>query len=93
MPAACGGSPADYQILEEEDGDGVTRLVVLVHPALAADEQEVLRTFDRVLAAASGGGTAERLRRAGVVTVRRENPRLTGAGKSQAVARAGRSPG
>jgi hypothetical protein len=93
LPAACGGSPTDYQILEEEDGDGVTRLVVLVHPALAADEGAVLHTVDRVLAVAGGGGTAERLRRSGVVTVRREKPRMSAAGKSQSVARAGRTPG
>ncbi len=93
LPAACGGSPTDYQILEEEDGAGVTRLVVLVHPALTADEQAVLHTVDRVLAVAGGGGTAERLRRSGVVTVRRETPRMSAAGKSQSVARAGRTPG
>jgi hypothetical protein len=93
LPAACGGSPTDYQILEEEDGDGVTRLVVLVHPALAADEQAVLHTVDRVLAVAGGGGTAERLRRSGVVAVRREKPRMSAAGKSHSVARAVRTSG
>jgi phenylacetate-coenzyme A ligase PaaK-like adenylate-forming protein len=90
LPAACGGSPIDYQIVEEEDGNGFTRLVVRVHPELAADEAEVRRTVESVLAAATGGATAERLRRAGVVTVRREKPRLTRGGKSLAIERDGR---
>ena len=90
LPAACGGSPVDYQIVEEEDGNGFTRLVVRVHPELARRR---------------GGGCAGRwracsppppaarrrgrLRRAGVVTVRREKPRLTRGGKSLAVERGG----
>lgn len=93
LPSACGGSPTDYQIVEEEDGNGFTRLVVRVHPALAADERQVIHAVEGVLAAATGGATAERLRRAGVVTVRREPPRLSHGGKSLPVERGGAAHG
>jgi hypothetical protein len=87
LPAACGGSPTDYQIVEEEDAAGFTRLIVLVHPSVAADEEAVRATAEKVLATAAGGATAERLARAGTIVVRREVPRLTPAGKSLAVGR------
>ncbi len=89
LPASCGGSPADYQLLEQEDGTGLTRLVVRVDPAHAADEEAVCRTVYEVLVAASGGasGMAERLRRAGAVSVRREPPALSHGGKALGVTR------
>ena len=43
LPASCGGSPLDYQIVEEEDEHGFTRLTVRVHPSVAiASEQQVI---------------------------------------------------
>jgi phenylacetate-coenzyme A ligase PaaK-like adenylate-forming protein len=83
LPAACGGAPDDYQLVEEEAEDGWTRLVVRVAPGLAVDESVVIATLERVLLEAAGGARAEaeRLRRAGVVVVRRERPQFSRGGK------------
>jgi hypothetical protein len=39
LPARFGGSPLDYQLLEEEDQDGFTRLSLLVHPSIRLDSE------------------------------------------------------
>jgi hypothetical protein len=83
LPAACGGSPADYQILEEEDEDGLTRLVVRVEPTLDAEDAAIARATQDVLSTAAGGAgdLARRLRAGGVVSVRRERPEFSRGGK------------
>lgn len=92
LPAACGGTPADFQLVEEEGDDGWTRLVVRVAPEVAASDERVVETVLRVLAEASRGAPAlaERVRRADVVTVRRERPRFSRGGKLLAGERAWR---
>lgn len=46
LPKEFGGSSVDYQLLEAEDGDHVTRLFLLVNPDLPGiDEQRVLERF------------------------------------------------
>ena len=41
LPARFGGSPLDYQLMEEEDERGFTRLSLLVSPKLRiADESK-----------------------------------------------------
>jgi hypothetical protein len=43
LPSEFGGGPGDYQLLEEEDGTGQTRLTLLVHPKVGdLDEPSVL---------------------------------------------------
>jgi hypothetical protein len=43
LPARFGGSPLDYQLLEEEDDKGFTRLSLLVSPKVEiADEEDVI---------------------------------------------------
>ena len=45
LPARFGGSPLDYQLLEEEDQMGLTRLYLLVSPGIQhIDESQVLAT-------------------------------------------------
>ena len=84
LPARFGGSPLDFQLQEEEDGNGFTRLVLRVHPRLALPEDgEVQRA---VLAALQGGDanadhTGAIWRKAGSLVVRREAPRWTAQGK------------
>ncbi|CAG0953421.1 hypothetical protein BURK1_00322 [Burkholderiales bacterium] len=89
LPAACGGTPADYQLAEEEGDDGWTRLVVRVAPGIAApDERAAATVLDVIVAAAHGmPDVAERIRRAGVVVVRREAPRFSPGGKLLAAER------
>ncbi len=74
LPARFGGSPLDYQMVEEEDGDGFTRLNLLVHPRIhIANEEEVVRTVFEHL------GRSNRVNRslwteAGTMRVKRMEP-------------------
>ena len=83
LPERCGGAPGDYQLLEEEGDDGLTRLIVRVAPEIAVAEQKVADMVHQVLLEASGGASALALRiqRSGVVAVRRERPRFSRGGK------------
>ena len=84
LPARFGGSSAEYQLLEEEGGDGILRLALLVSPRIGPlDEPELRRSF---LAELGRDGRLESYmagiwERAGTVQVRREEPRATSAGK------------
>ncbi|HEY5595928.1 MAG TPA: hypothetical protein VIL47_01520 [Candidatus Bipolaricaulota bacterium] len=45
LPARFGGSLLDYQLVEEEDEHGLTRLQLLINPSISiADEREVVET-------------------------------------------------
>jgi hypothetical protein len=46
LPAKFGGTSIDYQMMEEEDGDGHTRLSVIVSPEVGEiDETELIETI------------------------------------------------
>jgi hypothetical protein len=78
LPARFGGSALDYQMVEEEDADGFTRLRLLIHPRVAiADEAEVVRTVVRHLTGLSRNLWTE----AGTIRVVRAAPALTVRGK------------
>lgn len=83
LPAAYGGTPADYQFAEEEDKDGVTRLIVFVSPGVDVEEVELTERVLNALSASKPTITpmAEVIERAGTVVVRREYPRPTSSGK------------
>ena len=84
LPARFGGSALDYQLVEEEDEKGFTRLTLLVDPSVPmADEQApvnvILESLHQI---GAGGDTSRNLwRQAGTLRVRREKPRLTSRGK------------
>lgn len=84
LPAAFGGSPLDYQLVEDEEADSLSRLHLLVHPRLSiARDDDVARTFLQALRASSprgdsGGSVWER---AGSLKVVRQPPVLTTRGK------------
>jgi hypothetical protein len=84
LPARFGGGPLDYQLLEEEDEQALTRLSLLVHPRIEiADEAEVI---DTVLQALRQSSVAADLasaiwRHAGTLQVKREEPVWTARGK------------
>jgi len=74
LPARFGGSPLDYQMIEEEDGDGFTRLNLLVHPRVhIADEAEVVRTVVQHLTGSNRNLWTE----AGTIRVKRMEPVTT----------------
>lgn len=88
LPERFGGKSTDYQLTEQEDADGFTRLHLLVSPRLGAlDESRILETFMTLLRrgeyspeswAQSG---VEMWRQSGMVRVRRTDPFSTASGK------------
>jgi hypothetical protein len=61
LPARFGGTPLDYQLLEEEDADGFTRLSLIVSPKIAiADESDVIDEVREALGRSSGGADLAR---------------------------------
>jgi hypothetical protein len=86
LPARFGGGPADYQLVEEEDGDGRPSLRLLVHPAVGPlDSNAVADAFLAAVGAGSGAYRAMELqwRQSGLLRVERRAPISTASGKIQ----------
>ena len=84
LPARFGGGALDYQLVEEEDEAGFTRLTLLVHPRIPlADEAAVIETVLQALRASSVAADLAQLlwRQAGSWRVRRAVPVHTARGK------------
>jgi len=84
LPSRFGGSALDYQVVEEEDHDGFTRLSVLVHPRLEiGDEAAVVQTVLDGMSRESDGADAARAiwRQTDILRVKRRKPILTPRGK------------
>ncbi|HZQ11162.1 MAG TPA: hypothetical protein VFD70_31615 [Anaerolineae bacterium] len=84
LPARFGGSPLDYQLLEQEDAEGLTRLFLLIHPRLQiADEQAVIQVVMNALRNTSAAADAARAiwAQANTLQVKRMEPILTSRGK------------
>jgi hypothetical protein len=84
LPSRFGGSPTDYQLVEEEDEGGLTRLSLLVSPSVALEsEAAVLDTLLEGLRAASPAADLARATwsAAGSLRVVRREPVWTGRGK------------
>jgi hypothetical protein len=84
LPQRFGGGPTDYQLVEEEAGDGLPRLRLLVDPAIGPlDAKAVAETFYRAIG--QGLPTARVMelhwRRADFLRVERQQPRATPSGK------------
>jgi hypothetical protein len=84
LPARFGGAPTDYQMVEEEEDGGLTRMSVVVSPQLGQiDEKELKRI---ILEALSRGTVAHRMmakmwQSSGTLRIVRERPEATAAGK------------
>jgi hypothetical protein len=84
LPTRFGGTPLDYQLMDADDANGLTRMHLLVSPRLSiADPQDIVRVFLQAVRAASPrgdacGGTWEE---AGTVHVVRQEPVLSPRGK------------
>lgn len=84
LPARFGGSPLDYQLLEEEDEDGFTRINLLVHPRLKIrDNREVVDVVLSAMRKSSAMADAARniWAQSDTFQVLREKPVWTGRGK------------
>ena len=84
LPSRFGGTHLDYQLVEEEDTDGFTRLTLVVSPRVRIESEEavvraVLDALGRI------GGAAEMSRglwsQASTLRVRREEPVVSARGK------------
>jgi hypothetical protein len=83
LPSRFGGGPLDYQLLEEEDQKGMTRLSLLISPKVQIrDESEVIATVLDALKRKSRAHRAiELLKQAGTMRIKRQEPISTGHGK------------
>jgi hypothetical protein len=84
LPQRFGGSPLDYQLLEDEDERGFTRLTLLVHPRLRLPAERVV--VDAILEALRRGTTGETFaaafwEQAKSLRLRRTAPLLSAGGK------------
>lgn len=84
LPSQFGGSLLDYQLVEEENEQGFTKLVLVVDPSVTIDDEDAL--LEAFLDAMKHSMPSARLAQAeyrtgDVVTIRREKPFVTSRGK------------
>lgn len=93
LPARFGGSALDYQLLEEEDDHGYTRLSLVISPSVRIEDEA--RVIETVLAAlrqtsVAGGVAAALWSQAGTLRIKRAAPVWTARGKFLPLRRRGR---
>jgi hypothetical protein len=83
LPERFGGTALDYQLVEEEDEDGKTRLSLVVGPRVTTGaDADFVEAFLGALGPSRLGRDVESIwRSAGTMRVRRTEPITTGAGK------------
>jgi hypothetical protein len=84
LPRRFGGGPTDYQVVEDEDGQGHPLIRLLVHPRLGALDTKAVA--EALLGAIGSGHGVERVtqlawRDAGLLRVERREPIATASGK------------
>ncbi len=84
LPERFGGSALDYQLLEQEDESGFSRLYLLINPRIRIpEEQKVLEEMYRALSSSSpmGDGVHTIWKQARTIQIKRQEPILTDGGK------------
>lgn len=84
LPLKFGGTPLDYQLVEQEDERGLTRLYLVISPRIViADEQKVLATVNRALRESSVAADAARAiwQQANIFQIKRTEPIWSKRGK------------
>lgn len=84
LPARFGGSPLDYQLLEQEDEKGFTRLALVISPRVEIqDEQQVIEVVLNALRKSSAMANVARTvwQQAGIFRIKRAEPVWTRRGK------------
>jgi len=84
LPAEFGGGPGDYQLVEEEDGAGQTRLSLVVHPQV--EHLDETKLYDRLRAALATGSRSNHFmtkiwESAGTFRIKRAVPHSSARGK------------
>ena len=85
FPSEFGGGPGDYQLVEEEDDRGQTRLTLLIHPEIGdVDETKLLLRLQQGLAQGSRNHrfVSRIWQDAGTFRIRREAPYTSARGKT-----------
>lgn len=93
LPARFGGGPFDFQLLEEEDEHGLSRLSLLVSPRLSIDHEDlIVSTVLEALGRSSPSGDIARAfwKQTGTFQVKRVEPVWTGRGKFLSIRVSGR---
>lgn len=82
LPAHFGGSALDYQLLEDEDEDGFTRLWLIVSPRIEIDDEvKIMEVMKDALSKQGAGGIIQLWDQAGTIRIKREEPIWTSRGK------------
>ncbi len=84
LPSEFGGGPGDYQLVEEEDENGQTRITLRVHPEAGEIDQEKLRSRLREAMGRGSWGNEFQARvwdGAGTLRIKREAPFASARGK------------
>ena len=84
LPAEFGGGPGDYQLVEEEDDHGQTRLTLRVHPEVGeVNESRLLSRLQEGLALGSRGNRfmSKLWQDMGTFRISRKIPHASGRGK------------
>ena len=96
LPATYGGSALDYQLVEEEDESGFTRLTIVVSPSVGPldDERLIETVLDEISRDSPGADLARAVwRDAGTLRVRRDDPAWSTLGKLLSLRPARRNAG
>lgn len=87
LPSRFGGTPQDYQLVEEEDSNGRTMLTLLVSPTIPISDERApaIALYDALAAGRPGASFSGAILRGGeAVRVRREKPVPNARGKQPA---------
>ena len=84
LPARFGGTPLDFQMLEEEDEEGFTRLTLIVSPRIRINHESDV--IDAVMSSLKHGGLSAELasvlwRQGKTFRIKRMEPIVSGSGK------------
>ena len=88
LPEKLGGTPLDYQWVEEETSQGFTRLSLYIDPKIdVGDEEEALRIVTRAMKQGSLAAemAQEMWNQGGTLQIRRQKPVKTPSGKQMAL--------
>lgn len=82
LPARLGGGPQDFQLIEEEDDQGFTRVSIVVSPRVAIEsDQAVIDAMLDALSRSDKDMESALYRALGTLRVRRQEPIVSGFGK------------